>query len=224
MPRLHDTAYSELKPALLHARIGYSVALQYCLRLRAGALMFCGLPCGSHVWISRGTSGRSQACPRGNVDCEFTSTGNEQAARLALMILLCTVRLVYWACEQPHSSLVPKLPYIEWVMNLNRVHPSLDAARLVKLCLNSNYSVHYDLAVPTGFLDVPAQLSWMGILGARSLKRTILFGSSKHVCNSMAQSYPPKDPNVRPSVYMLSEKARGPLVLQAQEVLSSGSG
>ena len=49
-------------------RLGYLVALQYVFRLRAGALLMCGLPCSLHVWLSRGTSGKSRENPRGDCD------------------------------------------------------------------------------------------------------------------------------------------------------------
>lgn len=98
-------------------RYGYLVALQYTMRLKPGALLMCGLPCSLHVWISRGTSGKSRQNPRGN--CEgstahtCTQKANLIACRFALVALLCMVRCVWWLTEQPSSSVAHWLPYIE---------------------------------------------------------------------------------------------------------------
>ena len=119
-------------------RIGYCVALQYLLRVSRGGLMWAGLPCSSHVWISRGSSGRSISCPRGDTSKKITRVGNEQACRWALMVLVCIARGVWWCCEQPSSSLVPSLHYVKWILHLNRVNPSLLPGRLVRLLLALN--------------------------------------------------------------------------------------
>ena len=116
-------------------RYGYCLAYQYLLRVQRGGLFFSGLPCSSHVWISRGTSGRSSENPKGN-DSPMTRKGNLLTCRYALMVLVAVARAVWWLCEQPVSSLATKLPYLDWVMNLNMVHRGLDAGRLVRLHLS----------------------------------------------------------------------------------------
>ena len=85
------------------------------------------------MWISRGSSGRTPEDPRGNLDSGFTQKGNLQACRYAMLVMVAVARAVYWVCEQPHSSTAPLLPYMEWVLNLNRLNVGLDAGRLVRL-------------------------------------------------------------------------------------------
>ena len=120
---------------LSRLRIGFLVCVQKLLRVRRGGLCFSGLPCSSHVWISRGSTGRSRDCPRGNLQSSTTQAGNEQACRFSLLVLVCVARMVYWVCEQPSSSLAIYLPYIEWVLNLNRINPGLIPGRVVRLWL-----------------------------------------------------------------------------------------
>ena len=88
------------------------MALQYALRLKAGALLFGGLPCSLQVWISRGTSGKSREQPRGKTDLPCVANANKIAARYAMIILVCLARQVWWLTEQPSSSVAHWLPYI----------------------------------------------------------------------------------------------------------------
>lgn len=89
------------------------MALQYVLRLKAGALLFCGLPCSLHVWISRGTSGKSRQHPRGRTDLHSVANANQIAARFGMIILICLARQIWWLAEQPASSVAHWLPYIQ---------------------------------------------------------------------------------------------------------------
>ena len=102
-------------------RRGFLVALQYTMRIMKGGLLFAGLPCSSHVWISRGTSKRSRADPRGDLTVDMTRFGNMFASRFGLICLICIVRSVFWACEQPNTSLAMYLHYLEHVLNANRI-------------------------------------------------------------------------------------------------------
>lgn len=94
-------------------RYGYLVALQYVLRMKVGALLFCGLPCSLHVWISRGTSGKSRQHPRGRTDLPCVANANQIAARFGMIILVCLARQIWWLAEQPSSSVAHFLPYIQ---------------------------------------------------------------------------------------------------------------
>lgn len=99
-------------------RLGFMVANQYALRIVESGLAWGGLPCSLHVWISRGTSGKSRENPRGvRPDGTFSHScvkqANMLAARWALLAMLFHVRRVWWLCEQPVSSVAHYLPYIE---------------------------------------------------------------------------------------------------------------
>ncbi|CAK8991889.1 Uncharacterized protein SCF082_LOCUS2851 [Durusdinium trenchii] len=139
--------------------LGFLVACQYILRLKPGALFWGGLPCSLHVWISRGTSGKTRDNPRGIFDGSFkhecVKVANLLAARYALLVLVCLVRQVHWITEQPVSSVAMYLPYLE---------VALHTARQM-------------LGFPAGLL----QKFWMGLFGSRSLKRSVLFGSAPYI-------------------------------------------
>ncbi|CAK9076947.1 Putative rhamnose biosynthetic enzyme 1 [Durusdinium trenchii] len=126
------------------------------LRLQVGSLFWSGLPCSLHVWVSRGTSGKTRSNPRGNPDKhDCTKEANMIAARFALCILICLARGVWWICEQPVSSVAMYLHYIEHAI----------------------YPARTMLGFQAGFI----QKFWMGLFGHRSLKRTVIFGDAPFI-------------------------------------------
>ena len=57
-------------------RMGFSLALRYTLRLRAGALLVMGPPCSSFVFINQGTARRSEDAPYGQTSIPHVALGN----------------------------------------------------------------------------------------------------------------------------------------------------
>lgn len=116
------------------------MACQYILRLKPGALFWGGLPCSLHVWISRGTSGKTRDNPRGIFDGSFkhecVKVANLLAARYALLVLVCLVRQVHWITEQPVSSVAMYLPYLEVALHTARQMLGFPAGLLQKLYLD----------------------------------------------------------------------------------------
>ena len=123
-------------PRFTALRLGLLVAIQYILRCKIGALLFSGLPCSAHVWMSSGTTKKTRQNPRGDINEPSTAAGNCLAARFGLVVLLAICRQVFWLCEQPSSSVAPYLPYLDWVMNINRVMSGLPAGSVVRLLLD----------------------------------------------------------------------------------------
>ena len=119
-------------------RLGFLVACQYVLRVKANGLLWGGLPCSLHVWISRGTSGKSRDNPRGICNGVFkhdsVRIANLVAARYAMLVLVCLVRQVI--TEQPASSVAPFLPYLEVALYTARQMLGFPAGLLQKLCLS----------------------------------------------------------------------------------------
>ena len=123
-------------------RMGFMVCIQYILRLKVGALLFSGLPCSLHVWIAKGTSLKTRDNPRGTLlDGSYTfecvRLANMIACRYALCVLICIVRAVWWATEQPSSSLAQFLPYLEHVLNPAKVMLGFAPGLVQRLCLGS---------------------------------------------------------------------------------------
>lgn len=126
---------------ILKLRLGFLLCLQYVLRLKLGSLLWCGLPCSLHVWISRGTSGKSRANPRGVNESgvtlhECVGIANCIAARFGLIAVLCLVRQVWWAIEQPVSSVAMWLPYLELALYPARLILGFQASMFQKLTLD----------------------------------------------------------------------------------------
>ena len=99
-------------------RRGFLLMLQYVLRVVPGGMLFSGVPCNGHVWISRGSTGKSRQNPIGDTQQACTRTANQIASRWALGALVGCVRAVLWVVEQPGSSLLPRLPWVHYLMQL----------------------------------------------------------------------------------------------------------
>ena len=121
-------------------RLGFLVACQYVLRLKPNAVLWGGLPCSLHVWIPRGTSGKSRDNPRGIFNGKFkhecVRIANLLAARYSMLVLVCLVRQVMWVTEQPASSVAPFLPYLEVALYTARQMLGFPAGLLQKLRLS----------------------------------------------------------------------------------------
>ena len=57
--------YTVLHPASFSMRPGFFTALWLVLRMRPNAVMSCGPPCGSFIYLNSSTSGRSKSRPLG---------------------------------------------------------------------------------------------------------------------------------------------------------------
>lgn len=95
-----------LRPGLLYA-------LRQVLRLKAGGLLFMGIPCSLLVFISLATSKRGlhghDIFGDESLDCVVKS--NLHLSRACLLAMLCMARSVFWAAEQPSTSKLPQIPY-----------------------------------------------------------------------------------------------------------------
>lgn len=120
--------------AFLLLRTGFLVCLQYILRMKPGSLLFAGVPCSGHVWISQGSTGKSKNNPRGNMSKQCTRDANKIACRFSLAAILAAVRQVLWLVEQPGSSVLPYLPYITYLLRLDTVSSSFMMGRIQRLC------------------------------------------------------------------------------------------
>lgn len=59
--------------ALDHLRQGFGQAVLGVLRLRPDAVMTCGPPCGSFIWINSGTHQRSADSPYGDETKDYVN-------------------------------------------------------------------------------------------------------------------------------------------------------
>lgn len=173
----HD---SELVFHLAHVSDWQACGFQV-MRLRQGGLLWGGVPCSSFVWISRGTSRRSQATapPKpcqcmpgtpfvstcesatilqflqanvlGDNSVEFVRLGNLCVVRFCLLVLLACSRNCIWAVEQPSSSMMPEHPRMQQLFQLAK-QQKLPAISMVRL--------------------------WMGLYGHFSAKATKIWGDA----------------------------------------------
>ena len=129
-------------------RTGFLIYLQYVLRVIKGGLNMAGVPCSAHVWISRASTGKSRQQPLGDQSRPCTRSGNCIAARWALGVAVGIVRHVLWAAEQPSSSLLPRLPFVQFLIHINQVGWGFQAAQLVRLQLawNNNNSACFRIS------------------------------------------------------------------------------
>ena len=174
-------------------RLGLLVACQYLLRMAPGSLLYSGLPCSLHVWMSRGTSGKSRDNPRGNVSQNAVRIANLIASRFAMLLLVCCVRQIWHLTEQPASSVAKYLPYLELALHPDRMmlgfQPGL-CQNLYPAFINSVCVLVLNVQCGSIWSHICSningstfnhefhELSWMGLFGHRSLKRSMLFGSA----------------------------------------------
>ena len=85
-------------------------AVQLVLRLAARGLLFVGLPCGSHIWVSSSQHQRSHEMPLGDQTFPFVVDGNILAYRSAICIVIGIIRGAVWALENPQNSKFKILP------------------------------------------------------------------------------------------------------------------
>jgi len=97
---LHDMNKT---PGILHA-------LKLCLRLKVGGILWCGVPCSTWVFMSRGSTGRSAGAPLGRETSPAVVAANILASRVVVCILVAVARGAMWCVEQPSSSLLERHP------------------------------------------------------------------------------------------------------------------
>ena len=175
-----------MNPRLFSPRLGVLVALQYVLRMVPGSLLYSGLPCSLHVWIARGTSLKTRVNPRGNLLQSSVREANLIACRFSMVVLVCLVRQIWHLTEQPGSSVARHLPYLESALHPDRTMVGFQPA-LCQYLYRVFIQDVCQFAVPSAtkfhfgekehmFLHV--KLSWTGLFGHRSLKRSMAFGTS----------------------------------------------
>ncbi|CAK9046029.1 Putative rhamnose biosynthetic enzyme 1 [Durusdinium trenchii] len=84
--------------------IGFSNCLYHACNLREGAACMAAPVCGSFVFMSRGSTGRSVANPMGfGESCRI---GNLLVSRTLVIMLICAAKCVWFCLEQPGTSIM----------------------------------------------------------------------------------------------------------------------
>lgn len=113
--------------------------------MKVGSLLWSGLPGSLHIWISRGTSGKSRSNPRGEINGCFmhdcVRIANCIACRFGLIAILCLVRQIWWDTEQPASSVAQWLPYLEVALHPARTILGFQSSMFQKLQLGCTMSM-----------------------------------------------------------------------------------
>ena len=95
---------------------GFCYALRLILGLEGGGGLWAGIVCSTWVPLNLGTSGRRKWRPEGNSHYASVQRGNQMAARLALLLLLCDAIGLWWTVEQPRGSLLFYHPRLQHVL------------------------------------------------------------------------------------------------------------
>jgi hypothetical protein len=106
----------------MNSDAGFAHAVELVLRLRPGSLIWGAPPCSSFVFMSRGTTLRSQDNPLGNVEHRGVRHANMVVARLVMLLMLGLLRGCQFCVEQPGTSLMGRLACWEFLMNHFTVH------------------------------------------------------------------------------------------------------
>ena len=103
----------------LSALGGLIVAIRDTLCIRAGGLLHGGHPCYGFVFMSSGTHWR-HLCIMGHPGQPMVHTSNLLVARFSLILLLCIAIKVHFTVEQPSSSKLVYIPYIQHLLEALR--------------------------------------------------------------------------------------------------------
>ena len=88
---------------------GFCTALSLGMRLKKSALAHWATVCSSFIFLSKGTTKRTDENPWG-FDRPSVRTANQQVVRMLLIIILLKARKVAWLLEQPMTSTMCKIP------------------------------------------------------------------------------------------------------------------
>ena len=99
------------------AQVRVSLCAQTSPQTPAGRSPMGGVPCSLLVWVSRSSSKRSMPGydVMGDPFSLPTTRSNTLLSRFALLVLVAMSREVFWAIEQPQSSLLKDTPYYEYL-------------------------------------------------------------------------------------------------------------
>ena len=99
------------------------MALQMLRRCLPHAVSFWAPPCGSWVFLNRGTAKRSADNPYGDTTLPYIVLNNRLVARIVLLLRFAALCSVYWCLEPPSSSLLmhhPKLKHASVALGLQK--------------------------------------------------------------------------------------------------------
>jgi hypothetical protein len=109
---------------------GLAYAILLALKLRPGGFCMLAPVCSTWVFMNRGTSGRSRACPLGRKGVKSVAEANEMVARVVLLLYIFQAKNVFWLLEQPASSVMqfhPRLQQFMGEFHIFRTHTWLGA-------------------------------------------------------------------------------------------------
>lgn len=105
----------------LQSTYGFLNSVKTCLRVRRRGLLWVGLPCNSHTFMSSSLHKRGEERPFGDETVGFVVQGNELAYRTGLLICLALARQVLWLIENPGNSKCGYLPVLEFLLSLKHL-------------------------------------------------------------------------------------------------------
>ena len=89
-----------------------AINLLRCTRPRG--LAHFATVCSSWVYLSRAATGRTSGCPEGNPGVRCVESANSMAARVSLLLVLCSIFELAFLHEQPLTSLLSASRYYVW--------------------------------------------------------------------------------------------------------------
>ena len=133
----------------LQSTYGFLNSVKMCLRVRRRGLLWVGLPCNSHTFMSSSLHKRGEERPFGDETVGFVVQGNELAYRTGLLICLALARQVLWLMQVWLSSssgvpVVPEAPpwlipdWMVWAIIVSK-HKS-KSMRNIDWCSSRNYT------------------------------------------------------------------------------------
>jgi hypothetical protein len=110
-----DPSHNFLSP------IGFLLICMSIMAVHRGGVLWGAPPCSTWVWMSRHSTGRSEATILGNPASDYVRSQNALVTRLVHVLALCNERGVFWIVEQPQSSLMFLHPHMKRFLEKSKV-------------------------------------------------------------------------------------------------------
>lgn len=97
---------------------GFTNAIFNTLRLEEGSGLFQAPVCSTWVFMSRGSTLRSNSRPLGRTDSQKVHDGNIMTSRCMILCILAAAKGVWWLVEQPATSIMELHPSFQIALKL----------------------------------------------------------------------------------------------------------
>ena len=137
--------------------VGWQLLMMHCMRAKCSSTALIGIVCSTWLWVCKGSTGRCDDQPMGNMSSKPTQAANTMVSRALLLISFLACRRCFFIVEQPSASSLASHTRFAWLEDL-----------WVKLADKYQHMQWWQMRQLT---------TWLGLFGHESCKPTKLWGT-----------------------------------------------